>query len=66
VLPDISLYILAEVEGRGAVGVRQGNRDGRLYYLDEEDGEPEDVGASLREVIETELDLRRRADEEAG
>lgn len=52
--PDESFYILADIKGRGAVGVRQGDSDGVLYYLDNEDDEAEAVGTSVRAVIERE------------
>ena len=59
VWPDESFYILADIEGRGAVGVRRGDEDGVLYYLDNEDDEAQAVGTSLRAVIERELELAR-------
>jgi len=56
--PDESFYILADIEGRGAVGVRQGDEDGTLHYIDNEaDGKSQAVGLSLRGVIEKELEL---------
>jgi hypothetical protein len=58
--PDESFYILADIEGRGAVGVRQGDSDGVLHYLGNEEDEAQAVGISLRAVIEKELELRRR------
>lgn len=66
VLPDVGLYILAEVEDRGAVGVQQGESDGVLYYLDNETHEAEAVGTSLRAVIEREIELRRRLEDATG
>jgi hypothetical protein len=66
VLPDVGLYILAEVEDRGAVGAQQGDSDGVLYYLDNETHEAEAVGTSLQAVIERELELRRRGEDATG
>jgi hypothetical protein len=62
VWPDDSFYILADIEGRGAVGVRQGDQDGVLYYLGNEEDEAEAAGSSLRAVIEEELMRAESAD----
>ncbi|NLW49187.1 MAG: hypothetical protein GXY86_17875 [Firmicutes bacterium] len=55
VWPDNNFYILAEVEGKGSIGVIQGDKKGELFYLDNEDDGSEGVGDSLRAFIEKEL-----------
>jgi len=66
VWPDESFYILADIEGRGAVGVRQGDTEGTLYYIDNEADEAQAVGPSLRAVIERELELATTEEGAAG
>jgi len=64
VWPQESFYVLSDIEGRGAVGVRQGDRDGLLYYLDNEaDGQSEVVGPSLRAMIEGELEADEQSED---
>jgi hypothetical protein len=41
--------------------VRQGDRDGLIYFLGSEEDQAEPVGTSLRAVVERELQLAERA-----
>jgi hypothetical protein len=57
VLPDATYYVLAEMEDRGVLGVRQGQPDGELFFFAYE-GDGVAVGKSLRAAVEMLLDAQ--------
>ncbi len=56
-LNDMSFYILCEIEGKGALGIKQENNVSELFYLDNEIELPQKTNLSFREFIEQELRL---------
>jgi hypothetical protein len=54
VQPDENYYLVAEKEGRGAIGVAEEDQSGQLYYLDHEDDVPVKIQTSLRAFCESE------------
>jgi hypothetical protein len=54
VQPDRNYYILAEKEGRGAIGIgiAEDDQSGQLYYLDYEDVQPLKIEIPLRAFVE--------------
>jgi hypothetical protein len=54
VQPEKNYYLVAEKEGRGAIGVAEEDRSGQLYYLDYEDDVPVKIQTSLRAFCESE------------
>jgi hypothetical protein len=63
VQPEENYYLVAEKERRGAIGVREEDQSGQLYYLDYEDDVPVKIQISLRAFCESdEATLRRRPD----
>lgn len=49
---DANYYLLAEKEDMGAVGVKEGDFSGQLYYLDYADDRGEKITVSLRKFLE--------------
>ena len=49
---DGNYYLLAEKEGMGAVGVKEDETSGHLYYLDYGDDRGENITVSFREFLE--------------
>jgi len=49
---DGSYYLLAEKEGMGAVGIKEDESAGQLYYLDYGDDRGEKITVSLRKFLE--------------
>jgi len=49
---DGNYYLLAEKEGMGAVGVKEDESSGQLYYLDYGDDRGEKITVSLRKFLE--------------
>lgn len=60
VLPDWNYYLLAEIDGEGAVGVRAHSTDGILYYLDYEGASPARLEAPFHDVIERFINRNER------
>jgi len=60
VRPDANFYLLAEADESGAIGVKQDEKMGELYYLDREDERPQSVGRSFRAALEQRLKTGRR------
>lgn len=52
VLPDANYYMLGDVHGQGALGVRQDSRDAAVYFLPYEGEKPRPIGDSLRDALE--------------
>ncbi len=52
--PEKNYYLVAEKEGRGAIGVAEEDQSGQLYYLDYEDDVPVKIQPSLRIFCESE------------
>ena len=61
VLPDWNFYLLAEIDGEGAVSVRTHSTDGILYYLDYEGDMPATLEGSFHDVIERLINRKERA-----
>ncbi len=53
VLPTESYYLLAEVQGRAAVGVKEGEHTGGLYLLAADSAEAEELNESFHEALQT-------------
>lgn len=51
-LPDATYYVLAEMEDRGVVAVRQGQSDGALFFF-AYDAKPTPMGLLFREAVES-------------
>lgn len=51
VWPEKNFYILAEIEGHGALAVQEGSQDAMLYFLDYEDNEARPVGKSFKDAV---------------
>ena len=51
VLPEATYYMLAEIEGLGALAVKDGNRNAELYFLHYEDNDARPVGTSFQKAI---------------
>jgi hypothetical protein len=49
--PDVNYYGIAEIEGLGALAVKEGNRDRELYLLRYEESDARRVGASLYPAV---------------
>ena len=60
VLPDWNYYLLAEIDGEGAVGVRAHSTDGILYYLDYGGESPARLKGSFHEVMERFINRKER------
>lgn len=50
-LPDASYYTLAELEGLGALAVKDGMSDAELYFLHYEDNDVRPLGKSLQNAL---------------
>jgi len=57
VWPEANYYIVAEIEGLGALVVKDGDRDAELYLLHYEDNDARTVGTSLQKAIANLLKL---------
>lgn len=51
VLPAQNYYILAELADRGTLAVKEGQSDGKIYFVDYE-GQEEEMGTSFRAAVE--------------
>lgn len=51
VWPEANYYILAEIEGLGALAVKDGDRHAELYLLHYEDNDAESVGTSFQKAV---------------
>lgn len=52
VQPDGNYYLLAEKEGMGAIGVKEDESSGQIYYLDYGDDQGEKITVGLRKFLE--------------
>jgi hypothetical protein len=57
VLPAANYYVLAEFADRGVLAVKQGQSDGRVYFVDYE-GQEEEMGSSFHMAVERLLETR--------
>ena len=52
-LSDGNYYLLADQESLGAVGVREDESSGAIYFLDYNDNRGEKITVGLRKFLET-------------
>jgi hypothetical protein len=52
VRPDANFYILAEIENRGSIAIKEEQTNSELYYLDNENEIPQPLGQSFKRAIE--------------
>lgn len=55
--PDFNFYVLAKIEPFGIMGVKEGETDGELYYIDKDKTVPRALGRSFRNAVQNIIGL---------